>query len=176
MIDADLLARQAVEPGSPALSRIRARFGDDVVDASGALDRAALRRTVFSDASARADLEAIVHPEVARLRALAENAARERGAELVVHEIPLLYEKALDREMDVVVLVHAPDDVRRERMMAKRGLTDAESRAIMGAQMPAAEKRARADIVIENDATVAALEVRALEVLDDLRRRARAAR
>lgn len=172
VIDADVLAREAVVPGSPALAAIRARFGDDVIDAAGALDRAALRRTVFADPAARADLEAIVHPEVARLRAQAEARAREEGLDLVVHEIPLLYETELHREMDTVVLVHAPEAVRIERMVSGRGLTEAEARAIMDAQMPADAKRARADIVIENDAGIGALTRRALEVLAELRRRA----
>ena len=172
VIDADVLSREAVAPGSPGLAAIRRRFGELVFDAAGALDRAALRRTVFADAAARADLESIVHPEVARLRVLAEARARDEGANLVVHEIPLLYEKELDREMDVVVLVHAPGRVRLERLIAKRGLTETEARAIMDAQMDAELKRVRADIVIENDSTEGALARRALEVLAELRSRA----
>ena len=172
VIDADRLARVAVEPGSPALAQVRQRFGDEVFDASGALDRAALRRTVFADPAARADLEAIVHPEVARLRLIEEDAARAAGARLVVHEIPLLYEKELDREMDVVVLVHSSESDRVERLVTKRGLTEAEARAIIDAQLPAESKRDRAHIVIENDSTEAALATRALDVLAQLRRRA----
>lgn len=172
VIDADLLAREAVAPGSPALAAIRHRFGDDVLDGRGALDRAALRRAVFADPAARADLEAIVHPVVARLRQREEARAREAGEPLVVHEVPLLYEKELDRDMDLVVLVHAPEPLRLERLTSRRGLTDAEARAIMGAQLPAEVKRTRAHVVIENDSTEDALERRALDVLADLRRRA----
>ena len=171
VIDADVLAREAVAPGSPALSAIRRRFGSDVFDPAGVLDRAALRRTVFTDAAARADLEGIVHPEIARLRDLAEEQAVAAGARMIVHEIPLLYEKGLDREMHVVVLVHAPDPLRLARLMEKRGLTEAEARAIMDAQMPAAAKRERADIVIENDKSEGALTRRALAVLAELERR-----
>ena len=172
VIDADVLSREAVAPGSPALAAIRQHFGEEVFDASGALDRAALRRTVFASAGARTALEGIVHPEVARLRSEAEARARDEGARLIVHEIPLLYEKQLDREMDVVVLVHAPERVRLERLITRRGLTEAEARAVMNAQLPADAKRARADIVIENDSTEAALTRRALEVLAQLRQRA----
>ena len=164
VIDADALAREAVAPGSPALDAIRVRFGDQVFDETGALDRAALRRTVFADPAERAALESIVHPEVARLRAFADADARSAGARWIVHEIPLLFEKELDREMDVVVVVHAPDDVRLERLITKRGLTESEARAVMDAQMSADAKRARADVVIENDSTAGALEQRALEV------------
>ncbi len=172
VIDADVLAREAVAPGSAGLAAIRHRFGDAVFDGTGALDRAALRRMVFGDPGARADLEAIVHPEVARLRALEEERARAAGAPLVVHEIPLLYETGLDRDMDMTVLVHAPEPLRLARLMEKRGLTEAEARAIMEAQLPADAKRERADIVIDNDSTEGALLRRALEVLATLRRRA----
>lgn len=172
VIDADVLAREAVAPGSPGLAAIRRRFGDAVFDADGGLDRAALRRTVFADAEARADLEAIVHPEVSRLRQLEETRAREAGESLVVHEIPLLYETGLDRDMDLVVLVHAREDARLARLLERRGLPEADARALMDAQMPAVLKLEGADIVIENDATVGALERRALEVLAELRVRA----
>ncbi|HEX6587617.1 MAG TPA: dephospho-CoA kinase [Longimicrobiales bacterium] len=172
VIDADLLAREAVAPDSPGLAAIRRRFGDDVFDAAGALDRAALRRTVFADPAARRDLEGIVHPEVARLRAAAERAAEAEGVDLIVHEIPLLYETGLDREMDVVVLVHAPDDVRVARLVRKRGLTESEARAIMDAQMAATSKLERADIVLRNESTPEDLTRRALDVLRELRLRA----
>ena len=173
VIDADVLAREAVAPGSPGLAAIRLRFGEEVLDASGALDRAALRRIVFADPGARADLEAIVHPEVSRLRRRDEAAVRDANEALVVHEIPLLFETDLDREMDIVVLVHAPDDARLARLTGARGLTDDEARAMMEAQMPAATKLPRAAIVIRNESSLADLERRALEVLDELRARAR---
>lgn len=172
VIDADVLARQAVAPGSPGLAAIRRRFGDEVFDDADALDRAALRRTVFADPAARRDLEGIVHPEVARLRADAERAARTEGAKLVVHEIPLLFETGLDREMDLVVLVHSTDELRIARLVDMRGLTESEAHAIMDAQLPAATKLERADIVIRNEATPEDLRRRALEVLAQLERRA----
>lgn len=172
VIDADVLAREAVAPGSRALSEIRRRFGDAVFDAAGELDRAALRRLVFDDGRARGDLEAIVHPEISRLRRLEEKRAREAGVALVVHEIPLLFETGLDREMDVVVVVHASEPARIARLTGRRGLTEAEARAIMDAQLPADSKLEHADIVIRNDSTLEALERRALEVLAELRMRA----
>ena len=172
VIDADVLAREAVAPDSAGLHAIRSRFGEAVFDDAGLLDRAALRRVVFADDAARADLEAIVHPEVARLREREDARAREEGAPLVVHEIPLLFETGLEDEMDVVVLVHAADDARLGRLVAGRGLTEAEARAMMDAQMPAAAKVARADVVIANDGTLEELRRRALDVLSGLRARA----
>lgn len=172
VIDADVLARDAVAPGTPGLEAIRKRFGPDFINAAGGLDRAAMRRLVFADPDARADLEGIVHPEVARLRKDAEDAAVAAGATLVVHEIPLLYETGLDSEMDLVVLVHAPDEERARRLTELRGLTEAEARSMMAAQIEPAAKLQRADIVIHNDSTLDALEARALQVLRQLRRRA----
>lgn len=172
VIDADALAREAVQPGSPGLAAVRRRFGADVLAEDGTLDRAALRRIVFADSDARRDLESIVHPEVARLRAREEEAARAAGVELVIHEIPLLFETGLDRELDLVVLVHASEEDRLERLVAKRGLAEPEARSIMEAQLPADAKLERADIVIRNDSTLGALERRALEVLAELRIRA----
>lgn len=172
VIDADALAREAVEPGAPGLAAVRRRFGADVLGPDGTLDRAALRRIVFTDRDARRDLESIVHPEVARLREREDEAARAAGAELVIHEIPLLYETGLDRELDLVVVVHASAEERLARLGARRGLAEAEARSIMDAQMPADAKLERADIVIRNDSTLGALERRALEVLAELRIRA----
>ncbi|HET7321381.1 MAG TPA: dephospho-CoA kinase, partial [Longimicrobiaceae bacterium] len=103
--DADELARRAVEPGTPGLRAIVDRWGREVLDDEGHLDRAALRDIVFRDDAERERLEAIVHPAVAELRAAEEERARESGATVVVADIPLLYETGLDQEFDVVVLV-----------------------------------------------------------------------
>ncbi|HSJ33272.1 MAG TPA: dephospho-CoA kinase [Longimicrobiales bacterium] len=161
IIDADVLARRAVEPGSAGLARIAQVFGDDVI-VGGALDRAALGRVVFGDAARRRELEAIVHPEVERLRTEEEAVAAQRGESIVVHAIPLLFETGLDSQFDTVVLVDADENTRRERLVTKRALRDEDARAMIAAQAPAGPKRARADFVIDNNGT-----------LDDLARRAR---
>lgn len=168
VIDADVLAREAVEPGTPGLERVREAFGDAVITPDG-LDRAALRRIVFADASARRKLEAIVHPEVGRLRTREEERLRERGASIVVHDIPLLFEAGLQDDMDVVVLVDASASVRAERLARERGLRDSEIRDVMASQMPSAEKRSRADVIIDNDGTLEELEQRAEAVWAGIR-------
>lgn len=170
IIDADVLARRAVAPGSPGLDRVRAAFGGGVIDGNGALDRDALRRTVFADSAARARLEAIIHPEVARLRELEEARLREGGAAVVVHDIPLLFEVGLQDSFDVLVLVDAPESVRAERLARDRGLSPDEIQGLMAAQLPASVKRPRADVVIENDATLEALEWRAEAVWREITR------
>lgn len=164
LIDADVLARRAVEPGSPGLERVRAAFGDDVITPDGSLDRAAVRRIVFADPGARTRLEAIIHPEVAWMREAEEARAAEEGANVVVHDIPLLFEVGLEDAFDVLVLVDAPEDLRAERLRRHRGLTDGEIRGLFASQMPAAAKRPRADIVIDNTGTVDELERKAEDV------------
>jgi dephospho-CoA kinase len=169
VVDADELARDAVAPGSPGLRAVVDAFGPHVLTSDGALDRAALRRIVFADAAARGRLEAIVHPEVARLRVEAEAVLGARGVDIVVHEIPLLYEVGAERGLDLVVLVDAPEDVRRERLVRQRALPAAEARAMIAAQVPAAEKRGRADLVIDNDGTPAELAAKAEEAWAQIR-------
>jgi dephospho-CoA kinase len=172
VVDADELARRAVEPGTEGFRRIVERWGSDVVAADGSLDRAALRGIVFADPVARAELEAIVHPAVGALRDAEERAARERGEAVVVADIPLLFEVGLADEFDVVVLVDAPEAVRLARMIADRGLAEDEARQMIAAQMRAELKRARADVVIENTGTLGDLQDRARDVWAELRARA----
>jgi len=172
VVDADLLSRQAVEPGTPALARIVEEWGDEVVEPGGGLDRAALRRIVFADPSARERLESIVHPAVAELREEAYRAAAERGERAVVADIPLLFEAGLVDDFDAVVLVDAPEEVRLARLVGDRGMDPEEARRMIAAQMPAELKRARADFVIVNTGTLLELERRARDVWTELVRRA----
>jgi dephospho-CoA kinase len=157
VLDADRYARDALAPGTPALARVVDRFGRSVLEPGGALDRAALGRIVFRDGAARRDLEAIVHPEVARRRAADLSEARARGARVVVSDVPLLFEAALEGEFDEIVLVYAPEAARLARLVRDRGMPEADALAVMAAQGDADAKRHRAHHVIENDGTVAEL-------------------
>ncbi|MDH3733651.1 MAG: dephospho-CoA kinase [Gemmatimonadota bacterium] len=150
-VDADLLARQAVAPGSTGLSQVVRRFGESVLTADGRVDRKALRRVVFSDDRAREDLEAIVHAEVRRLRAEWRDGEEAGGLAVLVEEIPLLFETGLTGDYDVIVVVDAPAADRRERAMQARDWTPEEFDAIDGAQLDADTKRDLADYVIWND-------------------------
>ncbi|CAN5640684.1 dephospho-CoA kinase [soil metagenome] len=162
IVDADELSRRAVEPGTPGLAAIRARWGDPVMDSEGRLDRGALREIVFSDSLERQALEAIIHPEVARLRDEVHRTARKAGALIVVSDIPLLYEVGLEDQFDLVVLVDAPEQQRLERLVRMRGLSREAAERMMAAQMPASAKRESADYIIENDGTLDDLEAAAL--------------
>ncbi|MBM4193046.1 MAG: dephospho-CoA kinase [Gemmatimonadetes bacterium] len=158
VIDADALAREAVAPGTPGLAAVVARFGRAIVAQDGSLDRAALRRLVFEDSAARTALEAIIHPIVQRRRAELSAAAAAAGAQVVVSDIPLLFETGLQGEFDAVIVVDAPEAVRLGRLTADRLIPDAEARAMMAAQADASAKRAAADYVIANDGAIGALD------------------
>jgi dephospho-CoA kinase len=157
VIDADELAREVVRPGTPALAAIVARWGKRILRTDGTLDRAALRSIVFVSPAERNALNSIVHPEIRKRRDHLVEEARARGEAVVIAAIPLLFETGLERDFDRVILVDAPDDVRLERLVRRRGIDAAEAKRMMAAQMPAAAKRARADIVIDNDSTLEAL-------------------
>ena len=172
VIDADALVREAQAPGSPVLTAIAERFGADVLGSDGALDRAALRRRVMGDAAALAALNALVHPAVQRRRAQLASAAEARGDRIVVSDIPLLFEVADPTAFDAVVLVDAPVEIRRARLLRDRELTATEADRMIAAQQAAESKRALSDYVIENGADLAALEAGARRVWAALEARA----
>jgi dephospho-CoA kinase len=164
LIDADVLAREAVEPGTPGLDAIVRRWGKAVVASDGTLDRAALRRIVFAKPAERDALNAIVHPRVETLRNALLSAARDRGDHIVVCDIPLLYEKDMSARFDRVVLVDAPRALRLQRLVKERKLSRADAETMIAAQMSADAKRARADVIIDNAGTRAQLEKRVADV------------
>jgi dephospho-CoA kinase len=154
IIDSDVLAREVVEPGTPALEAITANWGNSVLAPDGSLDRDALRNTVFQDPDELVELNEIVHPEIEKRRDEAIAEARERGDRVVVCVVPLLFEKHMVDEFDKIVLVDAPRPVRFERLLKKRGIEEGEALRMIAAQMPAELKRTRADYVIENTGSI----------------------
>lgn len=171
VVDADDLAREAVRPGSSALSRIVERFGAGVLHADGSLNRAALRAIVFADATARDDLNRIVHPVVGALRAERARVAETDGVPVLVDDIPLLYESGLEQQFDAVLFVDAPEAVRLARLMEMRGLSEAEARAMMASQGSPEAKRARATWVVDNGGTREALSAQVAQVWSDVQQR-----
>ena len=158
IIDADELAREAVEPETQALKDIIKRWGKDVLNQDGGLDRAALRQIVFADQNELDALNRIVHPGVTRLRDREIARARERGDPIVVCVIPLLFERNIVEEFDAIILVDAPRPLRLERLVTTRGLEETEAMNMIASQMPAELKRARADYCIDNTGSLAELE------------------
>lgn len=166
-IDADVLAHEAVAPGSPGLAAVVSRFGRDVLDPDGALDRQTLGTIVFADPEARKALEAIVHPEVRRATEqwfASLDPARHPSA---IADIPLLYEVGRDRDFDAVTVVACTAETQLRRVM-QRGLSEAAARQRIAAQLPIDEKVRRADYVIRTDGTFEETERQVRAVLDNL--------
>lgn len=150
VVDADILAHQAVAPGTPALAAIVARFGAGILTRDGTLDRAALAARVFADPAARRDLEAIVHP-VVRAGIAAFFEALPAATPVAVADIPLLFETGRERDFDVVVVVACAPEEQVRRVMARDGLPREAAAQRIAAQWPIADKVARADAVIRTD-------------------------
>lgn len=164
VIDADALAREVVEPGQPALEEIARRF-PGTVTAEGRLDRAKLGALVFSDASARALLNAITHPRIQALALERTAALADRGAPVALYDAALLIENRLHEAMDGVILVACPVEVQRARLMQRNGLTAAEADQRIASQMPLEQKRPFATWVIDNGGTLAQTRAQVNEVI-----------
>jgi dephospho-CoA kinase len=169
-IDADHLARVAVEPGTDALAQIRETFGDDVLNADGSLNRAALGALVFGEPAALAQLNAIVHPAVRQLtNQLILEAGRADPDAIVVYDVPLLVESALDHSFDLIVVAHADEETRVRRMVELRGMTETDATRRIGSQASDAERLAVANVVIDTGGSLA----NTLEQVDALYERVR---
>ncbi|MCP3176776.1 dephospho-CoA kinase [Desulfuromonas sp. KJ2020] len=154
VISADELAREIVRPGEEALAQLVARFGQDILQADGTLDRKALAEIIFADPAARQDLNQITHPAIARLAAARFASLQRQGEALVIYEAPLLFEAGAESRVDRVLVVTAPAEVQRRRLMARDGLDDQAAQARITAQMPLADKVRRADFVVENAGSI----------------------
>ncbi|MFF8744280.1 dephospho-CoA kinase [Streptomyces californicus] len=174
LIDSDRIAREVVEPGTPGLAAVVEEFGPDILTEEGTLDRPALGALVFADDQRRAALNAIVHPLVGARAAELERAAPEDA--VVVHDVPLLTENGLAPFYDLVVVVDASAETQLDRLVTLRGMTESDARARMAAQATREERRAVADLVVDNDGTHEALVEQVDAVWDELVRRAAAPR
>jgi dephospho-CoA kinase len=167
VFDADLLARKAVEPGTPGHAAVIDRFGADVLAPRGELDREALASIVFADPAARRDLEQIVHPEVRRLFAEGTEAYRDTDR-VVVFSAPLLVETGMHTAFEILVVVSATVATQIERLMRQRGMSEASIRARIDAQAPLEDKAAAADFIVDNEGTLDELESQVERLWTDL--------
>lgn len=171
LIDADRIAREVVEPGTPGLAAVVEAFGREVLAPDGSLDRPKLGAVVFADAEQLAALNAIVHPLVGARSAELERAAS--GDAVVVHDVPLLAENGLAPLYDLVVVVDASPETQLDRLVRLRGMSEEDARARMAAQATREKRLEIADIVIDNDGPLEGLSERVGEVWAELARRAR---
>lgn len=171
VIDADEVARAVVEPGQPALEAIRQRFGEDVLDGTGHLNRQALAQLVFGDEAARADLNAIVHPAVwQHSREVFQRELSAHPAVPLVYAIPLLVEGNRVEEFDRVVVVHAPEDIRLERLVHERGMEPEEALRRVRAQASDQQRLAVADVILDSSGSLEGTRAAAEELADSLLR------
>jgi dephospho-CoA kinase len=168
-IDADVLARHTVGPGTAGLAAVVARFGQKVLQADGTLDRQHLARIVFADPEARRALEAIVHPDVRRATDQWFRALDVEKVPYAIADIPLLYEVGRDRDFDAVVVVACDPDTQRRRLMERDGMSDAEARQRISAQLPINQKVSRANYVILTDGTYEETDRQVSRVFERLR-------
>ncbi|ATW47973.1 dephospho-CoA kinase [Streptomyces peucetius] len=170
LVDADRIAREVVEPGTPGLAAVVDAFGPGILAADGTLDRPKLGSIVFADPERLATLNGIVHPLVGeRSRELEQAAGPD---DVVVHDVPLLTENNLRSLYDLVIVVDASPETQLDRLVGLRGMTESEARSRMAAQATREQRRAVADIVIDNDGPLEKLEPQVREVWNELTRRA----
>jgi dephospho-CoA kinase len=170
VIDADAIAREVVEPGTPGLAEVVAAFGPEVLLADGRLDRPRLGDIIFASPELRARLNGIVHPLVgARMRELEESAG---PGSIVVHDVPLIAENNMAGAYDLVVVVDVPPRLQLDRLVRHRGLTRDQARARMAAQASREQRLGIAGIVVDNSGSLAELDRQVGELWTELRRRA----
>ncbi|MCC5861665.1 MAG: dephospho-CoA kinase [Gammaproteobacteria bacterium] len=166
VIDTDVIAREVVAPGSPALAEIREAFGEAVLEATGSLDRRRMRELVFADAARRRQLEAILHP---RIRAATLARADAAPGDYVVIAVPLLVETGFDRLVAQVVVVDCPEALQLARLMQRDGQDEAAARRMLAAQTSREARLARADHVIDNSGTLAETQAQVAALHAELR-------
>jgi dephospho-CoA kinase len=172
VFDADVLARQAVAPGTPGFEKVVERFGPNVLAPGGGLDREALASIVFADPAARRDLEGIVHPEVRRM--FAEGCQEYRDSDrVVVFSAPLLVETGMHTAFDLLIVVSAPVATQIERLMRDRAMPERAVQARIDAQLPLEAKAEVADVLVDNEGTLEVLEAQVDRLWRDLETRAR---
>lgn len=170
IIDTDLIAREVVQPGQPALKEIAERFGNEVLNKEGTLDREALRRIIIDDPKKREMLNAITHPRIGLevLRQVDEYRAEKSGMPIIV-DVPLLYEAGWHTLFPTVILVYVPVEVQIERLMRRDRLSKEEAEKTLTFQMSIEEKKKRASFIIDNSGTVEETREKVRELFEKLR-------
>ncbi len=168
VLDADDLARFALGPGSPLLEPIRSKFGEEIFNKDGSLNRKALGQKVFVSKEDLQWLESLIHPEVQRKVAKLKSELKAQGEKLAFYDVPLLFEKGLQKNFDVIVVVAVSKDKAKVRVVSRDGLSDQEIEERMANQLPMQEKIKNADFVIFNDGSLSELKTKVLDLISQL--------
>lgn len=169
IVDADLIAREIVEPGQPALSELAKEFGEDILNADGSLDRGLLASRAFTTKDTTQRLNDITHPRINQRTQELFDEARENGAEAVIYDMPLLIDKGLHKDMDATIVVHAAEHVRLERLTTKRGLDVDDVRRRINAQIDDETRKQYADILLDNNGTEEDLTQQIAQAVDKIK-------
>lgn len=169
VVDADQIARQIMEPGSPVLSQVAHEFGEDIVRDDASLDRAKLAQRAFGTEEATLRLNAITHPAIRAESARQFDEARRRGEPVVIYDMPLLVDLGLHRDMDLTVVVDVDPEERVRRLAASRGIAETDARARIARQIPDVQRLAAADVVIDNNGSERELETQVAALAKRLR-------
>ncbi|MDC7089378.1 dephospho-CoA kinase [Corynebacterium pseudodiphtheriticum] len=169
IVDADLIAREIVEPGQPALAELTKEFGEDILNADGSLDRGLLASRAFTNKDTTQRLNNITHPRINQRTQELFDEARENGAEAVIYDMPLLIDKGLHKDMDATIVVHAAEHVRLERLTTKRGLDVDDVRRRINAQIDDETRKQHADILLDNNGTEEDLTKQIAEAVDKIK-------
>lgn len=168
VLSADEINRELTQPGGPALGEIQNVFGARAIAADGSLDRGFMRAEITRDPALRLKLEAIMHPKIQALSKEKADALFASGKKIVFYEAPLLFEAKSEKQLDLVITVHAPDEVRIERTMKRDHCSKEQAEKLLRSQMPQAEKMKRADYLIANETDESSLHGNAQEILQKL--------
>lgn len=169
IVDADLIAREIVEPGQPALAELAKEFGADILNADGSLDRGLLASRAFTNKDTTQRLNDITHPRINQRTQELFDEARENGAEAVIYDMPLLIDKGLHKDMDATIVVHAAEHVRLERLTTKRGLDVDDVRRRINAQIDDETRKQHADILLDNNGTEEDLTKQIAQAVDKIK-------
>ncbi|MDK8577645.1 dephospho-CoA kinase [Corynebacterium pseudodiphtheriticum] len=169
IVDADLIAREIVEPGQPALAELAKEFGEDILNADGSLDRGLLASRAFTNKDTTQRLNNITHPRINQRTQELFDEARENGAEAVIYDMPLLIDKGLHKDMDATIVVHAAEHVRLERLTTKRGLDVDDVRRRINAQIDDETRKQHADILLDNNGTEEDLTQQIAQAVDKIK-------
>lgn len=169
IVDADLIAREIVEPGQPALAELTKEFGADILNTDGSLDRGLLASRAFTNKDTTQRLNDITHPRINQRTQELFDEARENGAEAVIYDMPLLIDKGLHKDMDATIVVHAAEHVRLERLTTKRGLDVDDVRRRINAQIDDDTRKQHADILLDNNGTEEDLTQQIAQAVDKIK-------
>lgn len=170
VVDADQLARDVIQPGTPGFKKVVQDFGQDVLSVSGEIDRSVLAKKIFADAGLRERLESIIHPEIRKKVEDLKSHYLAKDTQIVFYDVPLLFEKNMQSQFDLKVLVYAPQELQIQRMRSRNHYSEDEIKLRLASQTSIESKRKLADLVIDNSSNIDALKIAVDQFLESIKK------